>query len=95
MKHEFFRQIFEKSWNIECHENPPSGSLVGPSVRTDTTELTVAFRNFANAPKSVIKNHTPLNGWGGAAVAAQWLRCCATNRKIAGSIPAGVTGIFH
>ena len=25
----------------------------------------------------------------------QWLRCCATNRKVAGSIPAGVTGIFH
>jgi len=31
---------------------------------------------------------------GGTAV-AQWLRCCATNRKIAGSIPAGVIGIFH
>ena len=30
---------------------------------------------------------------GGTAV-AQWLRCCATNRKVAGSIPAGV-GIFH
>jgi hypothetical protein len=25
----------------------------------------------------------------------QWLRHCATNRKIAGSIPDGVTGIFH
>jgi len=25
---------------------------------------------------------------------AQWLRCCATNRKVAGSIPAGVTGLF-
>ena len=25
---------------------------------------------------------------------AQWLRCCATNRKVAGSIPAGVSGIF-
>ena len=25
----------------------------------------------------------------------QWLRCCATNRKVAGSIPAGVIGIFH
>jgi len=24
---------------------------------------------------------------------AQWLRCCATNRKVAGSIPGGVTGI--
>jgi hypothetical protein len=27
-------------------------------------------------------------------VVAQWLRCCVTNRKIAGSIPAGVIGFF-
>ena len=27
-------------------------------------------------------------------VVAQWLRCCATNRKVAGSIPAGVGGFF-
>ena len=26
---------------------------------------------------------------------AHWLRCCATNRKVAGSIPDGVIGIFH
>jgi len=25
---------------------------------------------------------------------AQWLRCCATNRKVAGSIPADVSGFF-
>jgi len=25
---------------------------------------------------------------------AQWLRCCATNRKVVGSIPAGVRGFF-
>ena len=25
---------------------------------------------------------------------AQWLRCFATNRKVAGSIPAGVSGFF-
>ena len=25
---------------------------------------------------------------------AQWLRCCATNRKVAGSIPVGVSGFF-
>jgi hypothetical protein len=31
--------------------------------------------------------------WGHAV--AQWLRHCATNRKVAGSIPDGVTGIFH
>ena len=26
---------------------------------------------------------------------AQWLRCCATNRKVAGSIRDGIIGIFH
>ena len=26
---------------------------------------------------------------------AQWLMCCATNRKVAGSISDGVIGIFH
>jgi len=26
---------------------------------------------------------------------AQWLRYCATNRKVAGSISDGVIGIFH
>jgi len=26
---------------------------------------------------------------------AQWLRFCATNRKVAGTIPAGVIGTFH
>ena len=30
--------------------------------------------------------------WGAAV--AEWLRCCATNRKVAGSIPAGVSGFF-
>ena len=30
-----------------------------------------------------------------ALTVAQWLRCCATNRKVAGSIPDGVIGIFH
>ena len=25
---------------------------------------------------------------------AQWLKCCATNRKVAASIPAGVIGDF-
>ena len=26
---------------------------------------------------------------------AQWLRCCATNRKVAGWTSNGVIGIFH
>jgi len=34
-------------------------------------------------------------GGGGGTAVAQWLRLCATNRKVAGSIPDGVIGIFH
>jgi len=26
---------------------------------------------------------------------AQWLRCCATNRQVAGSIPDGISGVSH
>jgi hypothetical protein len=32
---------------------------------------------------------------GGPLMVAQWLRYCATNRKVGGSIPDGVIGIFH
>jgi hypothetical protein len=55
MKLEFSRQIFEKASNIKFHQNPSTGSRVVPSrqkhPQTDMTILTVAFRNFANAPK--------------------------------------------
>ena len=37
-----------------------------------------------------IDTHTHI--WGTAV--AQWLKCCATNRKVAGPIPAGVSGFF-
>jgi hypothetical protein len=39
------------------------------------------------------------SGWNskklGPLMVAQWLRYCSTNRKVAGSIPDGFTGIFH
>jgi hypothetical protein len=35
------------------------------------------------------------DSYGGPLAVAQWLRHCATNRKVAGSIPDGVIGIFH
>jgi len=44
--------------------------------------------------------YTPFSSWHqltaqctGTAV-AQWLSCCATNRKVAGSLPTGVIGYF-
>jgi hypothetical protein len=52
MKFEFSRQIFEKVLNTKFYQNPSIGSLVVPCGQTDMTELIVAFRNFANAPKN-------------------------------------------
>jgi hypothetical protein len=31
----------------------------------------------------------------GPLMVAQWLRYCVTNRKVVGSLPDGVLGIFH
>ena len=55
MKLEYSRQVFEKHPNIKFHESPSSGSRVVQCGRTDRhmTELILAFRNFANAPKNV------------------------------------------
>jgi hypothetical protein len=56
MKLELSRHIFENYSNIKFHENPTNGSGVVPCGRTDRqtdmTKLIVAFRNFANAPKT-------------------------------------------
>ena len=48
---------------------------------------------LASFSTSVITNQTTYTYHEGTAV-AQWLRCCATNRKVAGSIPASVIGFF-
>ena len=52
--------------------------------RTDMLKPTVAFHNFVNMPKTGTAGHR----------ARSWLRNCAANRKVAGLIPDGVTGIF-
>jgi len=56
MKLEFSRQIVEKHYNVKFHENSSCGSRVNPCEQTDRqtdmTQLIVAFRNFAKAPKN-------------------------------------------
>jgi hypothetical protein len=64
MKLEFSRQIFEKNSNIKFHQNPSSGSRVVRCGRTDgetdMTKLLAAFRNFANAHKSIATKETDM-----------------------------------
>jgi hypothetical protein len=59
MKLEFSGQIFGGNLHIKFHQNPYSGSRVVACGQTegqaDMTKLTVAFRNFANAPKNLGK----------------------------------------
>ena len=53
MKRELSQQIFETYSNIKFNENPLVGAeLFHADGRTDMTNLIVAFRGFANVPKS-------------------------------------------
>jgi hypothetical protein len=51
MKLEFSPQIFAKYSSIKFHNNPSSGSRAVPLGHRD---MTVAFRNFGNAPKKTL-----------------------------------------
>jgi hypothetical protein len=58
MKLEFSRQNLEKYSSIKLHANSPNGSLVVPyGTDGQTWQLTVAFHNFANAPKKHKQMH--------------------------------------
>ena len=73
-----------------------SGQLHAPAALYPGKEPVPILQEVVWAPGPVWKgaeNFGP-RGDRGTAV-AQWLRCCATNRKVAGSIPDGVIGIFH
>jgi hypothetical protein len=57
-------------------------------------EATRSFEQQDVFPKR-LRISIVLHGVTGPLMVAQWLRYCATNRKVAGSIPDGVIGIFH
>ena len=54
--------------------------------RNNVSDLNIFFIYFLFIRPKGVKEGTAV---------AEWLRCCATNRKVAGSIPDGVIGIFH
>jgi hypothetical protein len=57
MKPEFSRQIFENYSSIKFHENRSSGVRFVPCGQIYVTNILVALRNFANAPKMTLQLH--------------------------------------
>ena len=68
---------------------PVTSSLLGPNIFLTTLLSKPLSLRFSHNVKYEV-----LRPYKGTAV-AQWLRCSATNRTVAVSIPAGVIGIFH
>jgi len=50
---------------------------------------TLAYQDYIHKVSVILHDYLLAQG----TAEAQWLRCCATNRKVAGSIPDGVIGI--
>jgi len=50
---------------------------------------------FTKTPLIPLTVYTILYEFKRGTAVAQWLRCYATNRKVAGSIPDGVIALFH
>jgi hypothetical protein len=78
------------SWKMKVHHHYHKSLLLLPIV----TRLSRLFRYFGYLLGYFPEfNSGTVKGMVHAV--AQWLRHCGTNRKVAGSIPDGVTGFFH
>ena len=82
-------------FNRLCPATNPLLSTLNVQVFYQVTLLytVVKFRHFEDATCLGKMLFVPLYPLG--TTVAQWLRCSATNRKVACSIPDGVIGIFH
>ena len=84
------------SWSLQRYEENPYENIGWLHMHCLQTTYTV-FRLCKLSTESVdcLQNIcTVYRLYTGTAV-AQWLRCCATYLKVAGSIPDGVIAIFH
>jgi hypothetical protein len=78
---------------------PYMNKTYGPQLLFETVKNTkyilyhMISKNSSNKRQTQPFVHYSACLWGTAV--AQWLRYCSTNRKVAGSIPDGVIGIFH
>jgi hypothetical protein len=83
------KKIMERKWIKQCFFFCPN-SIANSSVCLKVVSLTVD--GLVVSSRAITNSY--LNLWGQLMV-AEWLRYCATNRKVAGSIPDGVIGIFY
>ena len=60
----------------------------------DAEEYIARFLHLSHSGHKLKWNFTLFISRKMETAAAQWLSCCATNRKVAGSIPASVIGFF-
>ena len=81
------------SINIEEILSRAHGNFEEKNKVIESSVIITNYRIIVNTYYNYIIN-AQYNYYRGTAV-AQWLRCCATNRKVVDSIPAGVMGIFH
>jgi len=72
--------------NLNALSNHPANN-----TSSDPSKLESSTTLLSICPSNSYMIYTPPMG----TAVAQWLRCCATDQKVAGLIPDGVIGIFH
>ena len=85
-----------KTWYKQKHISIVYCSLlccINVSIASDTPNELYISPRWATFEHNLQILKKVYSTWGTAV--AQWLRCCATNQKVTGSIPDGVIGIFH
>ena len=83
----YCKRLLWRNSDADNNKQQQSLSVKWPIFLADCNEIWISSTDFHHqiSRESI--------DWDGTTV-AQWLKCCATNRKVAGSIPAGVTGFF-
>jgi len=78
--------------NDECQH---FGNMIAAKLRNFSHTVRFVIQNkimivFLNENRGFYERYHHTRG----TAVSQWLRCCATNPKVAGSIPASVSGFF-
>jgi hypothetical protein len=68
--------------------------IVGKNINGNFDSKQISPLEVTVTPRKSIQ-HLMLNDFTRGTTVAQWLRYCASNRKVAGLIPDGASGIFH